>query len=421
MKYRLVITLFFSILIAAGLSAKEYGINDIPNVHVANRTQYVSNPDNLLSAETVAKLNDTLAELWEKTSSEVVVAVVGNIDGGDIDTFATELFSKWGIGKSDKDNGLLFLVSVNDRRMTIRTGYGMEGVVPDIIAGRIIRDIVTPHFKNGDYDGGVIAGVNEIYRIATTPGATEELMSKYANDANASSGNDSDELFSAWVGLGFGLAAMLMLWLLWILFKTRHDDRYDRYMALKGMMVPALIIGFIGLWIPFVVTLLVWLAMRYQRTRRRICPNCHHKMRRLDEQTDNQYLTPAQDLEEKLDSVDYDVWLCDTCGETDILPFVNQHSIYQVCPECGTRAASLRSDRVLRKPTEFNEGVGIKEYVCRNCGNRSQVSYNIPKVIVPPVVIIPGGGGKGGFGGGGFSGGSFGGGMTGGGGASGGW
>lgn len=420
MRYRF-ITLLIQLIIATGISAKEYTPEEIPNVHVADRTRYVSNPDNLLSPEAEAGINTTLSELWKNTSSEVVVVVVENIKGGDIDSFATDLFTKWGIGKRDKDNGLLFLVSVNDRRMAIRTGYGMEGVVPDILAGRIIRNIVAPHFKEGDYDGGVTAAVNEIARLASTPGATEELMSKYANDERASQGNESEELFSLWLGSGAALALFLVAWLLWTLFRTRHDDRYNRYMALKRMMIPALIIGFIGLGIPFVVTFFIWLAMRYQRTRRRICPNCHHKMRRLDEQTDNQYLTPAQDLEEKLDSVDYDVWLCDTCGETDILPFVNQHSIYQVCPKCGARAASLRSDRVIRKPTEFNEGVGIKEYACRNCGNHTQTSYTIPKVIVPPIVIIPGGGGKGGFGGGGFSGGSFGGGMTGGGGASGGW
>ena len=419
MKQRHIILLAL-LLVFLGISAKEYRPEDIPNVHVANRTKYVSNPDNVLSSATVAQLDSTLSNLWKQTSAEAVVVVVENIEGGDIDSFATELFSKWGIGKRDKDNGLLFLVSVNDRRMAIRTGYGMEGIVPDIIAGRIIRNIVTPHFKEGDYDGGVTAAVNEISRLTTTPGATEELMSKYENDGNATD-NDDEEFLRIWLSVGSALTIFLFAWFLWILFKTRRRDRYDRYMALRQMKVPGLIMGFIGLGIPFISMLLVWLTMRYQRHHRRVCPNCHHKMRLLDEQTDNQYLTPAQDLEEQLDSVDYDVWLCDTCGETDILPFVNQQSTYQVCPKCGTKAMSLNSARIIRKPTEHNEGVGLKDYVCRNCGNHTQTSYTIPKVIVPKIVIIPGGG-KGGFGGGGgFSGGSFGGGMTGGGGASGGW
>lgn len=414
------ILLLLQLIIATNLFGNGYRPEDIPNIHIQNRTRYVSNPDNILSPIAEARIDSTLSDIWKKTSAEAVVVIVNNING-DIDDFATKLFSDWGIGKRDKDNGLLFLISVDDRRAAIRTGYGMEGTVPDIIAGRIIRNIAGPEFKNGNYDRGVEASVNEIHRLATTPGAAQELMSEYANDENASNGNNSEELFKIWLGSGAIFALVLLIWLIWTLIRTRRYDRYDRYMALRQMLIPGMIIGFIGLGIPFIIVLFIWLSMRYQRVRRRICPNCHHKMRRLDEQTDNQYLTPAQDLEEKLESVDYDVWLCDTCGETDILPFVNQHSIYQVCPKCGARATSLRSNRVLRQPTEFNEGIGIKDYVCRNCGNHTQTSYNIPKVVVPPIVILPGGGGKGGFGGGGFSGGSFGGGMTGGGGASGGW
>ena len=154
-----------------------------------------------------------------------------------------------------------------------------------------------------------------------------------------------------------------------------------------------------------------------------LCPNCHHKMRRLDEQTDNQYLTPAQDAEERLNSVDYDVWLCDNCGEVDILPYVNRSVNYKVCQRCGARAAVLASERIVQKPTYRSDGIAIKDYVCRNCGHHNPEQHKIPKLPPEAPIIIGGIGGAGrGFGGGGgFSGGSFGGGMTGGGGASGGW
>lgn len=416
--YLIALAIVMTVLAA---SSATYGVNDIPNVHVADRTRYVSNPDGILSPEAESRLNASLAQLWDRTSAEVVVVVVDAIDG-DIDDFATRLFTDWGIGKSDKDNGLLFLVSKDDRRAAIRTGYGMEGVVPDIIAGRIIRNIAGPRFKTMDYDGGVTAAVAEISRLATTPGATEELMSKYENDRITGRDTTGDSIFRIWLIGGGVMAVLLLVYFLYTLSRTRRLDRYDRYNALKKMMLPALVLTFAGLGIPLVVMLLIWLSMRYMRVRRRVCPNCHHKMHRLDEAKDNEYLTPQQDMEERLNSVDYDVWLCDNCGETDILPFVNQASHYQVCPRCGARAASLRADRVMVRPTEHRDGQGVKIYGCRNCGYESQVPYNIPKVVAPPIIILPPGGGRGGFGGGGgFSGGSFGGGMTGGGGASGGW
>ncbi len=165
-----------------------------------------------------------------------------------------------------------------------------------------------------------------------------------------------------------------------------------------------------------------WLMRRHTRLHRHDCPNCGTTMHRVDEVHDNDYLTPAQDIEEKINSVDYDVWLCPKCNETDIIPYVNSSTNYTVCPNCGARADYLTANRVLRQPTTRYEGQGVRMYRCRNCGNTHNIPYTIAKTVEPPIMIIPGGGGGRGFGGGGgFGGGSFGGGMTGGGGASGGW
>ncbi|MEL6776374.1 MAG: TPM domain-containing protein [Cyanobacteria bacterium J06597_16] len=76
--------------------------------------------------------------------------------------FATKLFNSWGIGKSDVDNGLLFLVSAGERRTEIETGYGIEGVLTDAELGNILRTQVSPEFKRGDFDAGVLAGVQTI-------------------------------------------------------------------------------------------------------------------------------------------------------------------------------------------------------------------------------------------------------------------
>ena len=144
-------------------------------------------------------------------------------------------------------------------------------------------------------------------------------------------------------------------------------------------------------------------------------------MNKLDEVHDNYYLTPSQDLEEQLNSIDYDVWLCPNCGEKDVIPYVNQRSSYTVCPQCGAKACSLTSDRIITKPTTKLNGQGMKTYSCANCHKSYYKSYIIPKVAAEVPIIIGGIGGRGGGGFGGGIGGGFGGGMTGGGGASGGW
>lgn len=101
--------------------------------------------------------------------------------------------------------------------------------------------------------------------------------------------------------------------------------------------------------LPALIVLLA--TMHYCRNRRRICPNCHSKMHKLQEDEDNKYLTPAQDLEEQLESIDYDVWLCDTCGEVDVYPFPNKRTIYSECQQCHARTSYLESDRISHNQT----------------------------------------------------------------------
>lgn len=404
-----------TLLIASSVSWG-YTIDEIPNVHTADRTRYVSNPDGILSTQAQTMADSIISGIWAKTSSEVVAVVVNEIEPADIDAFATDLFTLWGIGKKDNSNGMLVLIVKDMRRAVIRTGYGMEGVIPDIIAGHVIRDNMAPYFRQGDYDRGTIEALARLAGIITTPGATEELMSKYGNDADA--GGDID-LFRSYMVFAGIITAIMGLLLVSALWRTRRLDRFDRYRELDKLKSPMLFASFLCLGAPVVLYLILTLVMNRLRNKARKCPNCGHKMNKLDEERDNDYLTPAQDIEERINSIDYDVWLCPQCGETDVLPYIVKSSGYTVCNQCGARACTLRSDRIIRNATHLREGQGVREYICNNCRKQSYITYTLPKLATP--VVIVGGGGNGFGGGGGFSGGSFGGGMTGGGGASGGW
>lgn len=412
--------LTFLILLLSGttVAVAAHSVADIPNVHLADRTRYVSNPDGVLSAAAEARINASLADIWQKTSAEVVVVAVDDIDSDDIDGFATQLFEKWGIGKSDKDNGLLVLIARDWRRAVFRTGYGMEGTLPDVICGRILRDVMAPFYREGDYDGGTIAAVERINEIVTTPGATEELMSKYENDRR--SDDDDVDFFTFFLYVAIGIALVSVVSVFYLLFTTRRLDEQERYRRLDEVKTPLLFLTFLGLGMPLVGYLPLVLTMKRIRNHRRDCPQCGTRMIKLDEDRDNAYLSPEQDLEERINSIDYDVWLCPECNDTEIIPYVNKQSSYTVCPECGARACTLLGNHTVTPPTVGRAGRGVRTYGCRNCNHRSQVFYDIPKLVAP--IIVGGIGGRGGgFGGGGFSGGSFGGGMTGGGGASGGW
>ena len=312
---------------------------------------------------------------------------------------------------------MLILVVEGQRKAVIRTGYGAEGLLPDVVCGRIIRQLMVPHFRNGDYDSGMIEAVAYIHKVLTTPGAVEELKSKYSNDRPMAV--DREKMWEMYLTVAGWVAAILFIYVAAAVVRTRKKDSYERYFRLHRLLLPSLVISFVTLGMGLPALLLAFVTMKRCRNRRRTCPNCKAKMRKLSENEDNKYLTPAQDLEEKLNSVDYDVWLCDKCGEVDVFPFINKRTPYQECPVCHTKAMMLIGDRLIQESTPLREGRGVKIYRCRNCGNTINMPYVVPKDEAP--VIVPFIGGFGGGGGSGFGGGSFGGGSTGGGGASGGW
>lgn len=409
----LLLTLTFSVTVPV----MAYTVDEIPNVHVADRTRYVSNPDGILSPEAQTRADSIIADIWHTTSAEVVAVIVNTIGDEDPTDFATRLYTKWGIGKADNDNGLLVLVVKDQHKVTLRTGYGMEGVMPDALTAHVWRDYMIPSFKTENYDAGMLTGLGEIHRILTVPGAAEELKSKYANDRNA--GNGGEDLWPMYVKFSGVLTAIALVVVLWTIVSSRGRSDYDRYQSLSRLRIPLLVLSFLALGMPLILFYFTVWRMKRLRNKPHKCQNCGHIMKKLDENTDNQYLTPAQDFEERINSVDYDVWLCPQCNATDILPFVNKLSAYTVCNRCGARACTMSGDHILRHATASREGQGVKEYTCRHCHAVTSIPYVIPVAIAP--IVIGGGGGRGGFGGGGFSGGSFGGGMTGGGGSTGSW
>ncbi len=409
-------------LLAVIASAKTYSVDEVPNVHLQDSTRFVSNPDGILSETAVARIDAAMRDIRRTSSAEAVVVVVDDIEGGDIDGFATELFEKWGLGKSDKDNGLLIIVAKDLRRAAIRPGYGLEGVLPDITCGRILREQMFPRFKEGDYDGGLLAASQTVEKILTDPDAVSEIMSGNPDpDYNGGhSGNEGTDILHGWLAIACAIAMALLIVLVIKLRSVRNLKPREKYMALDNLKPVYLALTVFGMGIPIVASLPLVIMLRRWRNMPHKCRRCGSMMKKIDEVHDNEYLNGGQDLEERIGSVDYDVWRCPSCGETDIEQYVAKDTPYHQCERCHAYTSYLARTRVLRRPTTMREGEGVREYDCLNCGHVTAERFVLPVVVAP--VIMSGGGGRGfGGGGGGFGGGSFGGGSTGGGGASGGW
>jgi len=122
----------------------------------------------LLSPEANARLEQKLAGFERETSNQVSVLTVPSLQGDDIDQFAIRVAEQWKLGQQGKDNGVLMVIAQAERKVRIEVGMGLQGVLPDITASRIIREVMRPHLKSGNFDQGVTVGTDAI--IAATRG-----------------------------------------------------------------------------------------------------------------------------------------------------------------------------------------------------------------------------------------------------------
>ncbi|NTD96891.1 TPM domain-containing protein [Agrobacterium tumefaciens] len=129
-------------------------------------TTLVNDYANVISAEQKQMLENKLVAFNDSSSTQIAIAILKSVGDYDINEYAVELGRKWGVGQSGKNNGIMIVVAVGDRKISIQTGYGVEGALPDIYAKRIIDNDIKPNFKAGNYYAGLDAGTTSIIKYA---------------------------------------------------------------------------------------------------------------------------------------------------------------------------------------------------------------------------------------------------------------
>lgn len=427
----------------------------VPNPRVDN-LGWVSDPAGAIRARQ-ADINALIDEFERQTGVEIAVVVLPSIGQLNAKEFATALFNHWGIGKQEPDNGILVLQVLDQRRVEIETGYGVEGSLPDVKCNWIIEDIAIPFFRAGSLSDGhyelvraLIAGIRnpDASRAQLTGGttlapgasvdpppadyrplrlddpATPDLASTTATPAQP-----GGLVLSLLAG---GLALFPVLALLVRRHRLANPDPHEQWtyfdkrswLAHAGMAL-AVLAG--GLWelqgrdsvwsllslLPggFLSSRYVRHRLRQLRDRPRLDPNTGETMRRLDERADDAYLKAGQITEERIKSVDYDVWLSPS-GYYRIEHYDGTTEA-ETCPSCGYKTSRNTSVRVLVEATSYSEGAAEDIYTCANCGNT-----RIVKRVLDRISSSSSSSGydssSGSFGGGSFGGGSSGGGGAGG-------
>src|SRR5688500_12045905 len=302
-------------------------LTSIPNPRTRDGT-WVTDMPGMLRADTIARLNSTIGDFERTNGAEMAVVVIRSLDGLLIEEAAVKLFELWGIGKKSRDNGLLLLWATGDRRVRVEVGYGLEGVLPDGKVGRILDAYVMPKFRSGVFDEGLLAGVD-----ALLSAAREEPVE----------------------------------------LPSPRSESYESGSPGIGTVV----IGFLA-GIPLSVGSLVGLR-KWRRHRRRRCPACQMRMTRLGEADDDALLEGEQQAEERVGSVDYDVWKCGACGHHFTLRYPRWVNSFAQCPQCHNRTKSSTETVIVAASTISGGSARVVE-ACAFCTFSRAYTKVLPRI-----------------------------------------
>lgn len=200
---------------------------------------WVTDTTGTLNAATRESLNNQLAALDKEKGAQIAVLMIPTTGDETIESYATRAFAQWRLGRKGVDDGILLVVAKDDRRLRIEVGYGLEGAVPDVLAGRIIREQIAPRFADGDFSGGVQAGVTSL--IALVQG---EDLPPPAPGARVE--QDDEVPFLAMLPALAFMAAIMPLGVPTVFLGIFAGIVYGSVMAGIGVMIMAAVIGMLA-------------------------------------------------------------------------------------------------------------------------------------------------------------------------------
>lgn len=407
-------------------------VSEVPNTMTENGG-FVTDPSGYLIPSTKEEINAKCQSLKDKKGYEISVVVLKSISFNDPHEFGVELFNYWGIGNKERNDGLLILMVMDERRVEFITGYGLEEILPDALCYEIQQEEMVPYFKADDYNTGLLKGVETVIAILDDTDVpkyvelfkTSEIRHKidikvryylitifilimliseyfkkrweedqekifiYLTPFNALRFSFFAGYFTFYIGyvrqhnwiywvVGIVMALMALNWIsIYSKLKSEKDPYKKRKIALKYSN--RLINMVFGVPFYFFDQLLDYKA-KYWRYVPRMSPE-GKLMHMMTEEEEDEFLTKGQITEERIHSAEYDVWVTDDKKEFLVLEYNTKNDTYSKCKQCGYRTWSKFDDKVLVSPNYSRSGKGEVKYKCENCNHIKIEKYIIPKLV----------------------------------------
>ncbi|MEN9226405.1 MAG: TPM domain-containing protein [Thermostichus sp. DRC_bins_24] len=400
---------------------------------------WVSDTADILSSSTERELDRLITQLEQRTGAEMAVVTVPNTQGyATPKAFTTQLFNHWGIGKAAQNNGVLFLISVGDRRVEIETGTGLATTLPDAQVQQIIDRQILPKFRSGDFDGGTLAGVRQ-------------LISVLQGEAAATTGRVGRGSLGHLEGVDTSLAEGILLLLgiggLGLGWQQSRRPVYatakqrgERATPLKSigsgaqtsrfgtqstsirlfLYSASILLGFWAVLVTRNLQVFVLPVMAIVATdgtlclKHRIpfqpvcCERCRQPMQRIEPKAIHSYLSEPELVAHSHGRARYYGWLCPTCQGVALL--VSEKALYRrhTCPQCQALTLDRRTE-VIAEATYSYPGLWRETFTCPCCQYRSERDIEIPRLTYTESSSSSSSGSSSDFGGGSSSGGGAGG------------
>lgn len=402
--------LLIFVVVANFIFAQQYNdVSEVPNPKESGN-MYVSNPDGIIDDATEEAINGILASIETKDTFQVALVCLNSIGTNVPKDFATDLFNHWKIGLASKDNGVLVLFVLDQRRIEIETGDGTEAVLSDYQCTQIIDEYMISDFKEGDYGQGLLRGMN---------GLALHFSGKTIDSYNNHSSNDDYSNYdyeynsnyvpfykdpSFWIVILIWQLTFVVALIIALFFIRSKNDPYQKHNIIRYFNLGIYFLLFPIAYL-LLFTIIKGLRERY-RNAIRFSGKTGAIMHKLNDQEEDNYLSSGQLTEEIVRSVDYDVWLEDAAEEILILPYRPIFSSYTKCPKCGFSTYIKDYDRQLVAATTYSTGTGERKHSCKHCKHEVIQTYTIAKISKSSTSSSGGwssGGSSGGWSGGGGS------------------
>jgi uncharacterized protein len=371
-----IVILTEGITLFSSLPSYALTVEEVPNPR-KTYDGWVTDSADILSDRTESQLNQMISELESNNGAEIAVVTVPETSpSSSPKEFTTELFNYWGIGKADRDNGVLFLISVGDRRTEIETGYGMESILPDAKVGNIIDTQILPQFKQEDYDAGTLAGTREL--ITTVKTSANQQPTTTEVDPKEPELDIGDRNFQHLFSFIFSLSSKLLFVFLQLLFLA-SPWFFMWLLFLSGSSINSLYCKRKLFVEPNEAGRRIKEKKNYNRPI--CCAECKQKMQKVEDTEIQNRLNKPEKIAQEIGSIKLESWKCSSCSQQPVIfVYDSDLSIYiQECHSCEELTLT-HSEVTLEYPTSSATGKRWIKDQCHCCNYYEEKVESIPRL-----------------------------------------